>query len=141
MQLQDRSAFSHFLFLSGLLGLAAGMAVAMYQALLLDPILAGSQQAVPDWTSIVFFAMVGSSLMILYYASILDPLFEGWFDIVTGIAIIGQWGLPVTLYLSTGTTIGGTISFLVIVFSGLNVLVAIAFFGNYLRRVWPGPAL
>lgn len=136
MTIEDNSKFAHVLFLSGILGVAAAMVVPVYQGLLQDPVLYGGQQAVPSWTWQVFFVLLGTSFAALIYAFVLDTLFRGWFDIITGAAVLGQWGFPISFYLSTNAGVGNIISLFVIVFSVLNVLVALAVFGNYLRRGW-----
>lgn len=135
--MQERSIFTHVLVVSGVCGIAIGMALIVYQALLQDPLLFGGQRTIPSWVPFVFFTLIGTSLAMLFYAFVLDTLFRGWFDIVTGSALLGQWGLPVSLYLTATVTSGRTFYFLIIVFGTLNVLVALAVLGNYLRRVWP----
>lgn len=137
MESHDRSAFAHLLFVSGLLGIAAATSVAVYQALLADPVLLDGQQRVPGWTATVFAKLLGGSLAVLFYALLVDDVLEGWFDVVAGAAILAQWGLPIGLYLTRSGPSSGPAAILVLASGVLHVLVALAVLVNYLRRVWP----
>lgn len=139
--LHRRTAFAHSLALSGLLGVGVAAAIVVYQALLNDPVLLGGRQVVPAWTTTAFAMLLGGSLAVLVYATVLDELFHGWFDVVTGSAVLAQWGVPASFYLSGLPEVGISASFFVAVFAVLQALVALAFVGNYLRRAFPGPAL
>lgn len=137
MERRDRTAFAHLLVVSGLLGIAAASSVAVYQALLADPVLLDGQQRVPDWTAGVFATLLGGSLAVLFYALVLDDVLEGWFDVVTGAAVLAQWGLPVGRLLTRSGASSGPAAILVLASGVLHMLVALAVLGNYLRRVWP----
>lgn len=137
MELHDRSAFAHLLFVSGLLGIAAASSVVLYEALLADPVLLEGQQRVPEWTATVYVTLLGGSLAVLFYALFLDHVLEGWFDVVTGAAIVAQWGLPIGLFSTRSGPSGGPAAILVLASGVLHVLVALAVLGNYLRRIWP----
>lgn len=137
MELHDRSTFAHLLVVSGLLGIATATVIAIYQALLADPVLLDGQQRVPGWTTAVFAKLLGGSLAVVVYALLLDHVLEGWFDLATAAAILAQWGLPIGLALTGRDPGSGPAAILVLASGTLHALVALAILANYLRRVWP----
>lgn len=137
METHNQTAFAHILTLSGILGIAAAMAVVTYQMALQDPVIFGGRSVPPAWTTTVFTTLLGGSIITIVYSTLIDEVLRGWFDIVTITAIIGQWGIPVGLYLSRDAGSNSLLGFSVILSSVLAVLTALAIFGNYARRCWP----
>ncbi|WP_459881928.1 hypothetical protein [Halorubrum gandharaense] len=91
--------------LSGLLGILAGMVIGLYQVLLRDPMIFGEAMAAPPWMIAAHVHFFGLSLIILFYALLIDDIFEGYQWVTTALAIIGQWGLPLVLVLAHGLNI------------------------------------
>lgn len=139
MEIHNRTAFAHVLTLSGLLGIIVAMGVLTYQMALQDPVLFGGRTVPPTWTTIVFTTLLGGSIAVLFYSVVLDEVLHGWYDILTIAALLGQWGIPVGIYLSRNTGSSNLTGFIVILSSVLAVLSAVAMFGNYVRRCWPNP--
>lgn len=135
-----RSVYAHLLVFSGFLGIAAGLGLELYRLTLIDHVL-GTGVA-PYWVASARFTLLAGSLVVLLYGLVLDDLFKGWLDIVVISALIGQWGLPLSIYLDT--TNGGLPSlygFFGLACAGLFVSVGFATALNYGRRKWPFPIL
>lgn len=137
METQNRTAFAHTLTLSGILGIAAAMCVITYQMALQDPVIFGGGSVPPAWTTTVFTTLLGGSIVTIFYSTIIDEVLQGWFDIVTITALLGQWGIPVGLYLSRNASSSSLLGFIVILSSMMAVLTATTIFANYARRCWP----
>lgn len=118
--------------LSGFLGLVVGLGIGLYQVLLTDPMILG-EQTVPRWLIGVHVHFIGLSLIVLFYASYLDDLFEGYRRLTAGGAVLGQWGVPGFLLLVYVTGIG-PFGALILVSALAAVSVAVAFAVNYARR-------
>ena len=95
------SRFAYVLRASGFVGLVAGFAVQLVIAVLQDPILLEGAQTVPGWMSRLVLPLLGGSLAVLFYGTVLDDVFAGWVDLLTIAALGGQWGIPIGIYLGT----------------------------------------
>lgn len=119
--------------MSGLAGVSAGFALVAYEFLLADDFLYGGVQTAPGWLETVQIMLLLGSIAVLVYASMVDEVFRGWLDVVTGLAVIAQWGLPASLYLDGIGGPGNVFGLLVVVCAAAHVLVGIVFTINYGR--------
>lgn len=132
------SVFAQVLGLSGFLGLAAGLGLESYRLVALDQVFGTG--AVPAWLETVRFAILAGSLVVVVYAMVLDELFHGWLDVVTICALLGQWGVPLSLYLDARTvSAANPFGLFGLICAGLFVAVGTAVVVNYARRSWPAP--
>ena len=97
--------------LSGLLGLGLGLTFGVYQTFVHDPMIGLPHDAVPYWMTAIHIHILGLSLIALLYSHYLDDLFVGYREATAGAAIIGQWGVPLTMYplMALGITVFGPI--------------------------------
>lgn len=121
--------------LSGLLGLGLGLALGVYQTLIHDPMIGVPHGEVPYWMVATHIHILGLSLIALFYSHYLDDLFVGYRRLTAGAAIVGQWGVPLTIYPVMGLGIGplGPIHNLTTI---IALAVIVAFIVNYARRGW-----
>ena len=128
------SRFSYVLRTSGFVGLVAGFAVQLTIALLRDPILLDGAQSVPGWMSSLVLPLLGGSLAVLFYGTVLDEVFAGWVDLLTIAALSGQWGVPVGIYLGTVIGAGSPAGLLIVVGYAFHTLAALAVALTFARR-------
>lgn len=128
------SRFAYTLRASGFVGLVAGFAVQLNIALLRDPILLDGVQTVPGWMSRLVVPLLGGSLAVLFYGTVLDDVFAGWVDLLSIAALGGQWGVPVGIYLGTIVGAGSPAGLLVVVGYTFHTLAALAVAVTFIRR-------
>lgn len=139
-RIDARSVFANLLSLSGYVGLAVGLTLEAYRLYLVDSAI--GMGSAPEWVTLSRFSLVVGSIVVLWFARVLDDVFEAWLDLVVLCLVIGQWGVPVSAYLDT--TIGGPgtpYGFFVIACAGLYALVAVSVAINYGRRCWPSTSV
>ena len=88
---------------SGFLGLATMMSVGMYQNYLL-----ASQQAVPPWLVGGHAHLGVLSILAIVVGFAVDSLglADRMRSVVTGLYVVGQWFLPLTIWLAAGFGLG-----------------------------------
>ncbi len=128
------SRFAYVLRASGFVGLVAGFAVQLVIAVLQDPILLEGAQTVPGWMSRLVLPLLGGSLAVLFYGTVLDDVFAGWVDLLTIAALGGQWGIPIGIYLGTIVGAGSPAGLLVVVGYAFHTLAALAVAVTFIRR-------
>ena len=128
------SRFAYILRTSGFVGLVAGFAVQLNIALLRDPILLDGAQSVPGWMGDLVLPLLGGSLAVLFYGTVLDEVFTGWVDLLTIAALGGQWGVPLGVYLGTVVGAGSPTGLLVVVGYAFHTLAALAVALTFVRR-------
>ena len=128
------SRFAYILRASGFVGLVAGFGVQLNIALLRDPILLSGAQSVPGWMNELVFPLIGGSLAVLFYGTVLDEVFKGWVDLLTIGALGGQWGVPIGIYLSYGQGMVSTTGLVIVAGYALHTLAAAAVALTFLRR-------
>lgn len=128
------SRFAYVLKASGFVGLVAGFAVQLNIALLQDPILLDGAQSVPGWMSRLVLPLLGGSLAVLFYGTVLDEVFAGWVDLLAIAALGGQWGVPVGIYLGTVVGAGSPAGLLIVVGYAFHTLAASAVALAFVRR-------
>lgn len=124
---------SDYLGLSGFAGISVGLLIGLYQTALVDPMLLGGAQDVPRWLVGVHVHYIGLSLIVLFYSSYVDELFESYKNLVAVGAILGQWGVP-TLLLLVYVTGVGTLGIGILASAVLEIVVVLSFVVNYVRR-------
>ena len=128
------SRFTYILKASGFVGLVASFAVQLTIALLRDPILLDGAQSVPGWMSELILPLLGGSLAVLFYGTVLDEVFRGWVDLLTLAALGGQWGVPIGIYLGTIVGAGSPAGLLIVVGYAFHTLAALAVALTFVRR-------
>jgi len=131
------SRASDYLGLSGFAGLSVGLIIGLYQTVLADPMLFGGAQTVPRWLIGVHVHYIGLSLIVLFYSSYIDELFESYKSLVAVGAILGQWGVPTLLLLVIVTGIG-PLGIGILVSAIFEIAVVLSFTVNYARRGFGG---
>jgi hypothetical protein len=128
------SRFAYVIRASGFVGLVVGFAVQLNIALLRDPILLDGAQTVPGWMNRVILPLIGGSLAVLFYSTVLDEVFTGWVDLLTIAALGGQWGVPSGIYLGTIVGAGTPAGLLIVVGYAFHTLAALAVAVTFIRR-------
>ena len=122
-----------YLGLSGFAGLSVGLLIGLYQTVLVDPMLFGGEHTVPRWLIGVHVHYIGLSLIVLFYSSYIDELFESYKSLVAVGAILGQWVVPTLLLLVTVTGFGA-FGIGILVSAVLKIVVVLSFVVNYVRH-------
>ncbi|WP_237561233.1 hypothetical protein [Halococcus sediminicola] len=78
--------------------------------------------------------LLGGSLAVLFYGTVLDDVFAGWVDLLTIAALGGQWGIPIGIYLGTIVGAGSPAGLLVVVGYAFHTLAALAVAVTFIRR-------
>ena len=128
------SRFAYILRASGFVGLVTSFAVQLNIALLRDPILLDGAQSVPGWMSGLVLPLLGGSLAVLFYGTVLDEVFAGWVDLLTLAALGGQWGVPLGIYLGTVIGAGSPAGLLIVIGYAFHTLAALAVALTFVRR-------
>ena len=128
------SRYAYILRASGFVGLVAGFAVQLNIALLRDPILLEGTQSVPGWMSDLVLPLLGGSLAVLFYGTVLDEVFAGWVDLLTIAALGGQWGVPIGICLGTVVGAGSPAGLLIVIGYAFHTLAALAVALTFVRR-------
>lgn len=133
----EGSVLTHILCISGLLGIAAAFGLETYRVVMFNQTL--GTEAAPEWIASVRFTLLAMSLVVVVYATAFEHLFGGELDIVIGGALVGQWGMPISLYLDAQAT--DSVSLFAFgalacaaVFTAVALAVAVSYAQNYLLR-------